>query len=86
MREMNVSEGVAREHMVDIEIIDETWKKLNGQCFTPCPLLQPFVSFITNIARMVHILYQYGDGFGVQNHETKKQILSLLVEPLSTLD
>lgn len=84
MREMNVPEDAARKHMADI--IDKTWKKLNAQCFTPSPLLQPFVNVITNIARMFHILYQYEDGFGVPDRETKKRILSLLVEPLKTLD
>ncbi|GLT83141.1 hypothetical protein SLE2022_014500 [Rubroshorea leprosula] len=82
MREMNVSEDEARENIKGI--INKTWKKLNGQCFTQFPFLQPFGRITTNIARMVHILYQYEDGFGVQDRQTRKQILSLLVEPFET--
>ncbi|KAH9743709.1 tricyclene synthase [Citrus sinensis] len=41
-----------------------------------------FIHITTNFARVVHSLYQYGDGFGVQDRDTKKQILSLLIEPM----
>ncbi|KAJ6333677.1 hypothetical protein OIU77_009533 [Salix suchowensis] len=81
MREVNVSEQVSRNHINNI--IQKTWKKINGQCFTKSPTLRLFVNISTNMARVVHYLYQHGDGFGVQDrHENKKQILALLVEPL----
>uniref|UniRef100_A0A6N2LEK1 Terpene synthase metal-binding domain-containing protein n=1 Tax=Salix viminalis TaxID=40686 RepID=A0A6N2LEK1_SALVM len=80
MREVNVSEQVSRNHINNI--IQKTWKKINGQCFTKSPTLRLFVNISTNMARVVHYLYQHGDGFGVQDrHENKKQILALLVEP-----
>ena len=80
MREVNVSEQVSRNHISNI--IQKTWKKINGQCFTKSPTLQLFVNISTNMARVVHNLYKHGDGFGVQDrHENKKQILALLVEP-----
>ncbi|KAK0580164.1 hypothetical protein LWI29_037317 [Acer saccharum] len=81
MREANVSEEVARNHIK--AMISETWTKNNGQCFSRSPLLQSFVNITTNFARVAHSLYQYGDGFGVQDRDTKKTILSLLVEPMS---
>ncbi|KAL5839736.1 hypothetical protein ACOSQ4_012344 [Xanthoceras sorbifolium] len=81
MQEANVSEEIARNHIKGI--ISETWTKINGQCFNRSPLLQPFVDITTNFARVVHSLYQYGDGFGVQDRDIKKRILSLLVEPMS---
>ncbi|KAK1556255.1 hypothetical protein Q3G72_001561 [Acer saccharum] len=81
MREANVSEEVARNHIK--AMISETWTKNNGQCFSRSPLLQSFVNITTNFARVAHSLYQYEDGFGVQDRDTKKTILSLLVEPMS---
>ncbi|CAK7350863.1 unnamed protein product [Dovyalis caffra] len=81
MRVANASEEVARNHLKNI--IKKTWKKINGQCFSAkSPMLEFFVNINTNMARVVHYLYQYGDGFGVQDRqENKKQILTLLVEP-----
>lgn len=80
MREVNVSEEVARNHINNI--VKKTWKKINGHCFAKSPTLQLLVNINTNMARVVHNLYQHGDGFGVQDrHENKKQILTLLVEP-----
>ncbi|XP_021294567.1 alpha-farnesene synthase-like [Herrania umbratica] len=80
MREVDVSEEEAQEHIKDT--ITSTWKKINGQCLsTPSPLLQSFVKVTANVARMVHCLYQFGDGFGIQDLETRRHILSLLIEP-----
>ncbi|XWS41088.1 hypothetical protein CRYUN_Cryun17cG0050400 [Craigia yunnanensis] len=80
MREVNVSEEKAQEHIK--EMITTIWKKINGQCFSAqSPLLQPFVKVTTNVARMVHCLYQFGDGFGNQDRETRRDILSRLIEP-----
>ncbi|OMO76679.1 hypothetical protein CCACVL1_15500 [Corchorus capsularis] len=81
MREVNVSEEQAQEHIKDL--ITNTWKKINGQSFniSQSPSLQSFVKVTTNIARMVHCLYQFGDGFGIQDKETRRHILSLLIEP-----
>lgn len=80
MTEMNISEEIARNYIKGM--ISKTWTKINGQCFTQSPLLQSFIHITTNFARVVHSLYQYGDGFGVQDGDTKKQILSLLIEPM----
>ncbi|XP_022716040.1 alpha-farnesene synthase-like [Durio zibethinus] len=80
MREVNVSEEKAQEHIKDM--ITNTWKKINGQCFRiQSPLLQSFVKVTINVARMVHCLYQFGAGFGIQDQETRRHILSLLIEP-----
>ena len=80
MREANVSEEIAQKHIKGM--INKTWKKINGQCFNQSPMLQSFVNIATNNARVAHSLYQYGDGFGVQDGHTRKNIMSLLVEPL----
>ncbi|KAF5472878.1 hypothetical protein F2P56_009546 [Juglans regia] len=79
MREKNVSEEMARKYIKGM--IDESWKKLNGECLTQMPmqLKQTFV----NIARVVEGLYHQGDGFGVQDGDKRNKIKSLLLEPLS---
>ncbi|KAK8273631.1 hypothetical protein V6Z12_D10G019200 [Gossypium hirsutum] len=83
-REMNVSEKEAEEHIKNM--INNTWKKINGQCLNnqshnllPCS----FVKVTTNVARMVQCLYQFGDGFGIQDRETRNHISSLLIEPIN---
>ncbi|XP_022777389.1 alpha-farnesene synthase-like [Durio zibethinus] len=80
MREVNVSEEKAQEHIKDT--ITNTRKKINGQCFrTQSPSLQSFVKVTINLARMANCIYQFGDGFGIQDQETRRHILSLLIEP-----
>ncbi|CAK9163551.1 unnamed protein product [Ilex paraguariensis] len=81
MREANVSEEVAREHIRSI--ITKTWKSINNQCIAKSLSLVPFAKYITNIARVSHFIYQNGDGYGVQDHETRDQVVSLLIEPLA---
>ncbi|KAJ7942620.1 Farnesene synthase [Quillaja saponaria] len=81
MRDMNVSEEIARNHIKGM--IDRAWKSINGKCFTHnqthlVPSLQPFVSIITNASRVAQTLYQHGDGFGDQDKEIREQILSLV--------
>ncbi|KAI5332503.1 hypothetical protein L3X38_022632 [Prunus dulcis] len=81
MREMNVSEDIAETKIIGM--IDKAWKKINGKCLrTPqVPFLSPFINIATNIARMVHNLYQDGDGFGDQE-KGSRLIQSILAEPL----
>nr|WBW04374.1 terpene synthase [Ficus variegata var. variegata] len=84
MQEMKVSEDVARTHIQGM--IAKTWQKINKKCFTgevPAALFS-FIDIALNAARVAHSLYQAGDAFGVQVTDNKTQILSLLVEPLST--
>ncbi|XP_062013371.1 (E,E)-alpha-farnesene synthase-like [Rosa rugosa] len=81
MKEANASEEIARKHIKGM--IDNAWKKINEKCFTQMPEISSFINIMTNIARVGHSLYQDGDGFGDQEHGTRGQIQSLLVEPLS---
>ncbi|KAG2684191.1 hypothetical protein I3760_10G065500 [Carya illinoinensis] len=80
MRENNVSEEIARKHIRGM--IDESWKKLNGECLTQIMPMQLMETFV-NIARVVEGLYHQGDGFGVQDGDKRNKIKSLLLEPLS---
>ncbi|KAI4331802.1 hypothetical protein L6164_016757 [Bauhinia variegata] len=79
MNEMSVSEEEARNHIK--WMIRETWKKINEECFTKMCSSRTFVSLTTNAARVAHTLYQNGDGFGIQDRDIGRQILSLVIEP-----
>ncbi|CAJ2655110.1 unnamed protein product [Trifolium pratense] len=79
MNEMNVSEEEARKHIQDI--INSAWRKINGHCSTPISWMGPFFNQAKNAARVAHTLYLNGDGFGIQDRDIKKHILSLVVEP-----
>ncbi|KAL6197554.1 hypothetical protein ACLB2K_033162 [Fragaria x ananassa] len=82
MREMNVSEEIARKNIKSM--IDNAWKKINENCFARNPKISSsYINITTNIARVGHSLYQDGDGFGDQEQGTRELIQSLLVEPLS---
>ncbi|XP_054814806.1 alpha-farnesene synthase-like [Prosopis cineraria] len=77
---MDVTEETAREHIE--EMIKRAWKKINEQCVsTQDASKQAFVNQAMNAARVAHTLYQNGDGFGIQDGDIKKQILSLVIEP-----
>ncbi|XP_048141438.1 alpha-farnesene synthase-like [Rhodamnia argentea] len=82
MREANVSEDVARRHIK--ELINQAWKSINARCFSNAemPFLRPFIDVTVNAARVVHMLYQFGDGFGVQDGDIRRQILSTVIKRL----
>ncbi|XP_027101386.1 alpha-farnesene synthase [Coffea arabica] len=84
MRQENVSEEVAREHIRSI--IWRTWKKINSRCIKTSTFLQKSAKYIVNEARVAHFIYQHGDGFGVQDRENRKRVLSNLIEPLALVD
>nr|WNI01961.1 terpene synthase [Psidium guajava] len=69
MREIQIGEDVARKHIK--ALIDQAWKSINAHCFgnTETPFLRPFSIVTVNAARAAHILYQFGDGFGVPRRQ-----------------
>ncbi|KAF8029986.1 hypothetical protein BT93_E2417 [Corymbia citriodora subsp. variegata] len=83
MREAKVSEEVARKHIK--ELINQAWKSINAHCFgnAETPFVQTFMDVAMNAARVAHMLYQFGDGFGVQDGDIKRQILSSVIEPVT---
>ncbi|KAL3519575.1 hypothetical protein ACH5RR_017724 [Cinchona calisaya] len=81
MRQANVSEEVARKHIDNIII--RTWRKINSYCIKNTSFLEEFVKYIINEARVAHFIYQHGDGFGVQDGQHRKRVLSNLIEPLA---
>ncbi|CAI9087804.1 OLC1v1021978C2 [Oldenlandia corymbosa var. corymbosa] len=82
MREANVTEEAAREHIKSLII--RSWRKINGHSYntTGSFVEDEPARYIINIARAAHFIYQNGDGFGVQDGETRDQVLLNLIEPL----
>ncbi|KAH6831348.1 hypothetical protein C2S53_011945 [Perilla frutescens var. hirtella] len=81
MREANVTEKEARSHIRNL--ISNSWKKINGviiRCGHEHQLKT--IRYIVNTARVATFIYQNGDGFGVQDRETRDQVLSCLIQPV----
>ncbi|XP_060181723.1 alpha-farnesene synthase-like [Lycium barbarum] len=73
MQEENVSEDIAREHIESI--ILDSWKKINYHFSTLSTSHRKLVKHVINEARMAHVMYQFGDGFGVQDGKTRVKYL-----------
>jgi (-)-alpha-terpineol synthase len=83
MNESGASEEDAREHIRSL--IDATWKKINeeGAASPSSPLSQTFIEMARNLARIAQCMYQYEDGHGVVDRETKDRVLSLFIRPVA---
>ncbi|XP_039166536.1 (E,E)-alpha-farnesene synthase [Eucalyptus grandis] len=83
MREANVPEDIARKHIK--ELINQEWKSINAYCFSNAetPFVRTFIDVTVNAARVARMLYQFGDGFGVQDGDIRRQILSAVIHPLA---
>ncbi|XP_030462339.1 (+)-alpha-terpineol synthase-like [Syzygium oleosum] len=82
MNETGALEEAARQHIR--HLMRKTWKKINGDVFEdhPFPGFRPFLGACLNLARASQCFYQYGDGHGLPDHETKDHIVSTLFEPV----
>ncbi|KAF8411659.1 hypothetical protein HHK36_004217 [Tetracentron sinense] len=83
MHESGVSEKIALEHIK--HLIAELWKKMNKDRVSS-RFPQLFTSFAINIPRAAQCIYQYGDGYGVPDIDTKEQVLSLFIEPIPLIE
>ncbi|CAI0550403.1 unnamed protein product [Linum tenue] len=88
MNDNGVSEEQARQHIECL--IDEAWKKMNQELFLIAKdivgsnaFVKSFLRSAINLARMAHCIYQSGDSHGTPNPESKKQVLALIVEPIT---
>ncbi|XP_016558401.1 alpha-farnesene synthase-like [Capsicum annuum] len=81
MQEENVSEDVARKYIESL--ILDSWKKINYHFYNLSSSQQKTVNHVINGARMAHVMYQFGDGFGVQDGENRDRILLNLVNPIT---
>ena len=80
MHETGASEEDAREYIKCL--IGETWKKMNEDQAKDSPFSKTFIGMAINLARISQWIYQYGDGYGIPNGETKDNVLSLVIEPI----
>ncbi|KAL5731031.1 hypothetical protein ACHQM5_003794 [Ranunculus cassubicifolius] len=80
MKEANTSEKIARDKIK--KLISEMWKKLNESIYDSI-FEDSFVTMAINNARTAHSIYQYGDGISVQDHEARKRVARLLIEPIT---
>nr|QWD59176.1 terpene synthase 7 [Aconitum carmichaelii] len=80
MHEAGVSEEIARKHVK--YLINESWKNMNKALLEQYPFSEPFISAAPNLGRQAQCMYQYGDGHGIPDQETKDRLNLLLVEPI----
>ncbi|KAK9014938.1 hypothetical protein V6N11_006073 [Hibiscus sabdariffa] len=82
MHETDSSEAEAREYIK--KLIDTTWKKMNKEYLSMAHSTSSltFIQIAMNVARMGHCMYQYGDGHGVADQETRDRVLLLLVSSI----
>ncbi|KAK8630037.1 hypothetical protein V6N13_078848 [Hibiscus sabdariffa] len=71
MHETGSSEEEAREYIK--KLFDVTWKKMNREYLSMAHSTSSptFVQIALNVARMAQCMYQYGDGHGVPDQETR---------------
>lgn len=81
MKEKGVSEEIARNQIKSI--IANAWKKINYQLITQSPVLQPYLKYSTNIARVAHVVYHNGDGVTNADGMTRNQVMELLSDPFT---
>ncbi|XP_050225722.1 terpene synthase 10-like [Mercurialis annua] len=74
------SEAEARDHVR--ALISEEWKKMNEYAIGNTILSQTFIKMAKNLARTSLCMYQFGDGFGAQNLETRNHVISLIIQPI----
>ncbi|CAN4103551.1 unnamed protein product [Withania somnifera] len=65
-------------------LIAQTWKKMNKEVLMDdnATFFKDFARIAMNFARICQCMYQYGDGYGRPNGETKRRILSLFFETI----
>ncbi|KAK1279884.1 hypothetical protein QJS04_geneDACA014298 [Acorus gramineus] len=81
MNENEVSEEVSREHIRSL--LSEKWKNINEDRVAPSPFPREVVDAAIDLLRIAQCIYQYGDGHGSPDKETKDQIMSLFIQPIS---
>ncbi|XP_074566862.1 monoterpene synthase 7, chloroplastic-like [Curcuma longa] len=80
MHERKVPEAVAREHIK--QVMEAKWRVLNGNRVATSSFEEYFQNVAINIPRAAQFFYGKGDGYAKSDGETKKQVLSLLIEPV----
>ncbi|KAG6671012.1 hypothetical protein I3843_Q021300 [Carya illinoinensis] len=80
MKDTGASEEDARHYMKSL--ISAAWKTINGERFATSPFSQAFINIVVNMGRVAQIIYQYGDGHGIGDRETKDRVQALFFHPI----
>ncbi|KAL7126907.1 hypothetical protein ABFS83_14G218100 [Erythranthe nasuta] len=80
MLDTGCSEEDSRSYIKNL--IGSTWKKINKDVLTNNEYSRDFITTSINYARASLCMYQHGDGHGTGNIESKKRILSLVIDPI----
>ncbi|KAK6138319.1 hypothetical protein DH2020_027903 [Rehmannia glutinosa] len=80
MHDTGCSEEDSRSYIKNL--ISSTWKKINEDVLMNSEYSRDFIETSMNFARTSQCMYQYGDGYGKPDRESKARILSLVIEPI----
>ncbi|XP_057764787.1 exo-alpha-bergamotene synthase-like isoform X2 [Salvia miltiorrhiza] len=78
MIETGCSEEDARKHIK--HLIEAALKRMNKEILMEKPL-KDFSHIAMNLGRISLCMYQHGDGYGLPHSETKRNLVSLIVQP-----
>ncbi|KAG5226575.1 isoprene synthase [Salix suchowensis] len=84
MRTKGISEELATESVMNL--IDETWKKMNKEKLGDSLFAKHFVETAINLARQSHCTYHNGDAHTSPDELTRKRVLSVITEPILSLE
>ena len=82
MNQTGVSEEESCQHIK--YLVGEAWKKMSKErVLVNSPFaMHTFIGIAMNLGRMAQSAYFDGDGYAVQDRETKDEILSILIKPI----
>nr|QYM90046.1 terpene synthase [Phalaenopsis bellina] len=80
MNQNNDLESVARDYIKCL--IRNYWKKLNNERATLSKSIESFKKALVDMPRTAQCFYQYEDGYGEPNHETRERITCMIIEPI----
>ncbi|KAG6670607.1 hypothetical protein I3843_Q051400 [Carya illinoinensis] len=83
MNDTGVSEEDARNYVRSL--ISATWEKFNKERTVTSPFSKTYIEIAMNLGRMAQCMYQYGDGHGSAESETKDRVLALRFIPFLCL-
>ena len=65
--------------------VEDAWKDLNAAFFDPQSPPMPLLLRVLNFARVVELLYKAGDDGFTDSINTKRYLVSLLVDPVQII-
>ncbi|KAL0399293.1 UNVERIFIED_CONTAM: Germacrene-D synthase [Sesamum radiatum] len=77
--------GVSKEEaIVEIrKLTKKAWKDMNQESLQPTPVSVPVLTRVVNLARIIHLFYDYADEYSNSKMNIKDIIYNVLVEPVT---